>query len=213
MEQSPTTVKDAPVGTGGAPPRPLDPGGEGGGDPAPVFGADPYRFGLWVFLGTITMLFVGFTSAYLVRRAAGGWVAIAPPALLWLNTALLMASSAAVEVARRRLRSWDLPGARLALGLTGGLGALFVAGQLAAWRSLAAQGIFLASSPHSSFFYLLTGLHALHLVGGLAWFAATFARLRRLTITPGEDGLGLFATYWHFLGVLWVYLFLLLFVF
>jgi cytochrome c oxidase subunit 3 len=215
MMSSPGTVKDVPVGSGGGgtPPRPLDPGDGGRGEPSPAFGADPARFGLWLFLGTITMLFVGFTSAYLVRRASGGWRAIAPPALLWFNTAALLASSFTMERARRRLRSWDLPGARQGLSLTGALGVLFVLGQLAAWRSLAAQGIFLASSPHSSFFYLLTGLHALHLVGGLVWFAVTFAQLRRMTLTPGEDGLGLFATYWHFLGALWVYLFLLLFVF
>jgi cytochrome c oxidase subunit III len=208
------TVKDAPVtGDAGAPPHTQDPGGNGGGEPAPAFGADPARFGLWLFLGTVTMLFVGFTSAYVVRRSSGGWLPIAPPALLWLNTAALLASSFAVEQARRRLRAWDLPGARLGLALTGGLGLLFVAGQLGAWRSLARQGVFLATSPHSSFFYLLTGLHVVHLLGGLVWFAVVLARLRRLTLTPGEDGLGLFAIYWHFLGALWVYLFLLLFVF
>jgi cytochrome c oxidase subunit 3 len=209
------TVKEAPATTGdaGAPPRVPEPGGDGGGGPAPSFGADPTRFGLWVFLGTVTMLFIGFTSAYVVRRSSGGWRAIAPPALLWLNTALLLGSSATVELARRRLRSWDLAGARRYLALTGVLGILFVAGQLGAWRALADQGVFLATSPHSSFFYLLTGLHVVHLLGGLAWFAVVLARLRRLTLTPGEDGLGLFATYWHFLGALWVYLFLLLFVF
>jgi cytochrome c oxidase subunit 3 len=208
------TLKDAPVtGDAGTPPHTLDPGGDGRGEPAPAFGADPARFGLWLFLGTITMLFVGFTSAYVVRRSSGGWLRIAPPALLWLNTAALLASSAMVEQARRRLRGWDLPGARLGLGLAGALGLLFVAGQLGAWRSLARQGVFLATSPHSSFFYLLTGLHAVHVLGGLVWFTVVFARLWRLTLTPGEDGLGLFATYWHFLGALWVYLFLLLFVF
>jgi cytochrome c oxidase subunit III len=212
--QSPGIVKDLPAGGDAAPPRAPDAGDGGGrGEPGPSFGADPARFGLWLFLGTITMLFIGFTSAYLVRRASGQWRALAPPALLWLNTAVLLARSVAAERARRRLRSWDLTGARRGMALTGALGVLFVAGQLAAWRRLAAQGILLASGPHASFFYLLTGLHVLHLVGGLAWFAVTFVRLQRMALTPGEDGLGLFATYWHFLGGLWLYLFLLLFVF
>ena len=208
-----TIVNDPPVsGDAGAPPT-VPRGGDGGGEPRPSFGADPARFGLWLFLGTVCMLFIGFTSAYVVRRSSGGWRPIAPPPLLWLNTAALLASSGVLEMARRRLRGWDLPGARLALSLTGALGLLFVAGQLGAWRSLAGQGVFLATSPHSSFFYLLTGLHAVHLLGGLVWFAVAVVRLRRLTLTPGADGLGLFATYWHFLGGLWVYLFLLLFVF
>ena len=76
----------------------------------------------------------------------------------------------------------------------------------------AAQGVFLATNPHSSFFYMLTGLHGLHLLGGLFWFAAVLVDVRRMAYTPGEDGLRLFATYWHFLGALWLYLLVLLFV-
>jgi hypothetical protein len=74
------------------------------------------------------------------------------------------------------------------------------------------QGIFLATNPHSSFFYLLTGLHGVHLLGGLVWFGVLFARARGLGLTPGTDSLSLFATYWHFLAGLWLYLLLLLFV-
>jgi cytochrome c oxidase subunit 3 len=209
------TVQDVPAGTsdGSAPPRAPGHGDDGRGEPAPRFGADAPRFGLWLFLGTISMLFIGFTSAYLVRRTSGGWQPLAPPPLLWANTAALLLSSVTTEEARRRLRAWDLPGARTRLALTGVLGLLFVAGQVGVWRTLASQGIFLASNPHSSFFYLLTGLHVVHLLGGLIWFTVAFVRLRRLALTPGQDGLRLFATYWHFLGVLWVYLFLLLFVF
>lgn len=196
------------------------PGGSGGlGQPGGGEGpsgdglfADPDRFGLWAFLGTVSMLFIGFTSAYILRRASADWQPLAAPPILWLNTAALFLSSATLETARRRLRSWDLSGARAWLGATGLLGTLFVAGQVTAWRALAAQGIFLSSNPHSSFFYLLTGVHVAHLLGGLAWYAAVQLRMRRLALTPGEDELGLFATYWHFLGALWAYLLFLLFV-
>jgi cytochrome c oxidase subunit 3 len=204
--------KTAPArgGSGG----PLDLGAPGGGEGP--FGdrpsADPSRFGLWAFLGTVSMLFIGFTSAYILRRASADWQPLVGPRILWFNSAALFLSSATLETARRRLRSWDLPETRAWLAATGLLGALFVAGQVAAWRALAAQGIFLASNPHSSFFYLLTGVHVTHLVGGLAWYAVVQLRMRRLALVPGQDGLGLFATYWHFLGALWAYLLFLLFV-
>jgi cytochrome c oxidase subunit 3 len=132
--------------------------------------------------------------------------------VLWANTAALLASSAALEVARRRLRRWE-PGTFAWLVATGALGAAFVLGQVAAWRTLSARGFLLASNPHNSFFYILTGLHVVHLLGAFGWLAAVLWKAHRMKYTPGQDGLGLFATFWHFLGVLWVYLFLLLFVF
>jgi cytochrome c oxidase subunit 3 len=210
------TLEDRPLAPVAA--RPGGPGGfgdlnarGGGGEPEGIFG-DTARFGLWAFLGTVSMLFIGFTSAYIVRRSGADWQPLPAPLLLWVNTVALLASSVSLERARRLLRAWDLPGARSWLGATGVLGGLFVAGQWLAWKQLAAQGVYLASNPHSSFFYLLTGLHAVHLAGGLVWFAVLFSRLSRLRMTPGRDGLRLFATYWHFLAVLWIYLLFLLFV-
>jgi cytochrome c oxidase subunit 3 len=198
-------------GAGGRPPG-APPGGGGPGRPGGGVAADPTRLGLWLFLGTVSMLFVGFTSAYLVRRGAADWRPLAAPALLWWNTAAIAASSAALQVARRRLRGWAPAEAVPWVAATGVLGALFAAGQLLAWRSLAARGLFLETNPHNSFFYVLTGVHLVHLAGGLVWFGVVLSRVRRLAYVPGEDGLGLFATYWHFLAALWVYLLVLLFV-
>jgi cytochrome c oxidase subunit 3 len=90
---------------------------------------------------------------------------------------------------------------------------LFLLCQVLGWRALAAQGVFLATNPHSSFFYLLTGLHGLHLVGGLIWLVPVAIRARRMQYAPGTDALGLVALYWHFLGALWLYLVYLLFFF
>jgi cytochrome c oxidase subunit 3 len=190
---------------GGLPDRPDR--GEGGG----LFG-DTRRFGLLLFLGTVSMLFVGFTSTYIVRESAADWSPLSPPPVLWVNTLVLLGSSVALERARRLLLSWDLAGSQSWLGLTGGLGFLFVVGQILTWRALAASGVFLSTNIHSSFFYLLTGIHAVHLLGGLAWFGILLLRARRLALTPGTDGLALFATYWHFLAGLWLYLLFLLFV-
>jgi cytochrome c oxidase subunit 3 len=212
---APETLEKTPARPGaGGPGGPLAPPGDREGDRpgGGGLGADPTRFGLWLFLGTVTMLFVGFTSAYLVRRASADWRPLAVPALLYGNTAAILASSLTLEVARRRLRKWAAAEAAPWVAATGVLGLLFAAGQVMAWRALAARGYYLDTNPHNSFFYILTGTHLVHLAGGLAWFAVVFSRVRRLAYVPGEDGLGLFATYWHFLAGLWVYLLLLLFV-
>ena len=203
--------------TGGpkGPEHPLPPDGGGDGptpDPRGLLG-DPTRFGLLAFLGTVSMLFIGFTSAFILRRASADWRSFTAPPALWLNTALLLTSSVTLEGARRRLRDWDLRGAQTFVAITGVLGLSFLLGQLLAWRQLAQSGLFLSTNPSSSFFYLLTGIHGLHLLGGLLWFAAIFVRVTRLALTPGQDGLRLFATYWHFLDALWLYLVLLLFVY
>jgi cytochrome c oxidase subunit III len=199
-------------GTLGEGPGDMAPGDGGRGDGAPGILGDTARFGLLAFLGTVSMLFIGFTSAYLIRRASMDWRPLRAPGILWLNTAVLLASSGTLEAARKRLREWNLRALMPWTAATGTLGGLFLAGQVMAWRTLAAQGVFLGTNPHSSFFYMLTGLHGLHLLGGLFWLAAVLVKVQRMAYTPGEDGLRLFATYWHFLGALWLYLLVLLFV-
>src|SRR5688572_100104 len=200
------------TGSGGPRPPGGRPGDGGPGQPNGGIAADSTRLGLWLFLGTVTMLFVGFTSAYLVRRGSADWRPLAVPAMLWWNTAAIAASSVTLEVARRRLRGWAPAGAMPWVAATGVLGALFAVGQVLAWRALAARGFYLETNPHHAFFYVLTGAHLVHLAGGLVWFGVVLSRVRRLAYVPGEDGLGLFATYWHFLAVLWMYLLVLLFV-
>ena len=202
-------LERAPGVGGGLPDLPAARDGDGGRDEPSR--PDVMRFGLWLLLATLSMMFIGFTSAYVVRRAAADWRALPLPSMLIWNTIALLASSACLELARRALAAWDLPGAQRWLAATGGLGALFAAGQTVAWRQLAEMGVFLSSNPHSSFFYLLTGVHLVHLACGLAWFVAAFTRLRRMAYAPGEDGLGLFAIYWHFLGALWAYLLVVLY--
>ncbi len=195
------------AGGGTVPPLVADPDRGGGRGPVAF---DPTRFGLLAFLGTVSMLFIGFTSALMLRRTSGDWQALQAPALLWANTLALGLSSLALELGRRRLRHGNLAGARLLVNATALLGLLFVAGQFLAWRSLAAQGIYLASHPSSSFFYLLTGVHLVHLAGGLVWLAAMAVKVWRLVAPPHGDALALVALYWHFLGALWIYLLLVL---
>src|SRR4029078_11149110 len=137
--------------------------GDGGEGPHASF--DPCQFGLWAFLGTVTMLLLGVTSAYIVRRTGADWRPLPLPGLLWVNTGVLLLSSAALEIARRRRNARDLGGLRTWLGATALLASLFVGGQFQAWRLLRALGFFLSSNPHSSFFYMLSGVPLLRLAG------------------------------------------------
>jgi len=149
---------------------------------------------LLAFLATVAMLFAGFTSAYLIRRTGSDWSPLRLPPLVWANLGVLVLSSVTIERARR-LRSVRWTRATLALGV------LFLGGQLLAWSALSGTGTFLTSRPQGAFFFLLSAVHGLHLVGGLAalgWLSLRAAAPR------------LAAVYWHFLGLVWLSVLLLL---
>lgn len=189
-------------------------GGDGGGLPPADGRAAPQTalVGVGALLAAVAMLFVAFTTAYLARRQEAGWIAIAVPPVLWLNTAVLLVSSATLESARSRVARGDAEGFRRGLWETAALGVLFLLGQVAAWRQLSAQGLYLAGNPHSAFFYLLTGVHGLHLLGGLGALGWVLHRASGGAYTPrAHAGVGVFALYWHFMDGLWLYLFALLF--
>ena len=155
--------------------------------------------GILLVLAAVTMFFMALTSAFLVRKGSGGdWVKVDLPAVLWANTAILVVSSVFLEIARRKeKRGW--------LHLATVLGLAFLAGQLLAWKELAAQGVYVSTNPGASFFYVLTAAHGAHLVGGVA--ALLYAGTSR---ARGGNALRVATTYWHFMGDLWIYLLLLL---
>lgn len=160
------------------------------------------------------MLFAGLSSAYIIRMGSSpDWRAISIPGFLLPNTVILLASSMTLEMFRRKLTVALTPAARLWIGLTTLLGAAFLAGQIGIWRALVAQGIYLSSNSHSSFFYLMTGAHGVHLAGGV--IALLVLTAKAWSLVYATRGLRILtdvtAIYWHFMDGLWIYLFVLLF--
>lgn len=189
-------------------------GGDGGDDEfsAPTVPQRVYLTGIWLALAGILMFFAALTSALIVRKGlSNDWVGLALPRILWLNTAVLLLSSFTIERAQRRLVVEQVDEFRRWWRITTILGLVFLGGQLAAWRQLAAAGVYLASNPSSSFFYLLTGTHGAHLLGGVVallyvgWRTwPEKGRLRQHTAVR------IGSIYWHFLDALWLFLFFLL---
>jgi cytochrome c oxidase subunit III len=197
-------------GAGGLPPSR---GGDGGGSFRS--GAAPQRTyvtGMTIALGGILMFFAALVSALVVRKglSASDWRTLEVPRILWLNTLILLASSVTLARSRRDFLAQDDVGFRHWWGVTTILGLFFVAGQVIAWRQLVAAGVYLATSPSSSFFYIFTAAHGLHLLGGIAAMLTVALRrgrhLARGTVTE------VVSIYWHFLDGLWLCLFVLLLV-
>jgi len=191
-------------------------GGDGGGDDGkcgPKEQASPAKYYTGVAIGIIAILmfFMALASAFLIRKGTGGWVPVHIPGLLWVNTAILLASSATLEMARKRLAKSDANGFRKLWQVTTILGVLFLAGQLVAWRILAGQGIYLATNPASSFFYIFTGAHALHLLGGVCALLYVARRdFDEATVSRGVAA-EVASYYWHFMDALWLFLLALLY--
>lgn len=167
-----------------------------------------YLTGVWLALAGITMLFTAFTSSLIVRRGiSSDWQTTELPGLFWVNTAVLLASSVTLELARRSLRNGLSEVSRRWWLITTALGVTFLVGQVAAWRQLAARGVYLATNPSSSFLYLMTGAHGVHLLGGVvALLYLAILAPRPVSRTPVE----VTAVYWHFMDGLWIYLLMVL---
>lgn len=167
---------------------------------------------VWLLAGAVLVLFAAFTSTLLARRWEPDWQPVRLPALLWVNTAVLMASSASVIAALRKVRQGRLARARRYLAAAVCMGAAFLVGQGLAWRQLLAAGVHMAAGAHSGFFYLLTGTHGLHLAGGLGALGYALARLLRVgAAAEVARSVAPAAIYWHFVGALWLYVLLVLF--
>jgi cytochrome c oxidase subunit 3 len=167
---------------------------------------------LMTFLAVVTSFFALVLSAYALRMELGDWVPMTEPQLLWVNTAVLVLASAAFQWTRNGAVAGKAARLKPGLVMTGLLTTAFVVGQLIAWQQLQAGGQFLTSNPSNAFFYLLTGAHGVHILGGMyVWARATF----RVLMGSAEGGqirrsIELCTIYWHFLLIVWLVLFGLL---
>lgn len=186
------------------------------GGPSPmreIAGLAERRVGLWVFMGVVGMLFFLFSCAYVMRMAVSDWRALpVVPWQLWCGTALLAASAMAWQLGWRAAATGRREAALRACTLAGGASILFLAVQLWAWRAMGDLNFPVEGNPANSFFYLITGLHGLHVVGGLLAAAMVGWRLARGGPLEGlRAAIELCARYWHFLLGLWLAMFALLF--
>ncbi|MGB8010588.1 MAG: cytochrome c oxidase subunit 3 [Terriglobales bacterium] len=217
-----TIVPEPPVIS--TPPSRPSPGMYGGGGSAGFIpggelravsdrSSEPARTGIWVALAAIAMCFAALTSALIVRQGSGNdWQHILIPRILYLNSAILVLSSLTLELARKRVASYiRLQGVTRsqAMGWLGGtlaLGLTFVAGQYLAWLQLRSEGLYLSTNPNSSFFYVLTAVHAIHVLGGLGGLLRVMYLLRTPVPNLRRSTMDATAYYWHFMGMLWIYL-------
>jgi cytochrome c oxidase subunit 3 len=179
---------------------------------------EPTRTGIWVGLAAIAMSFAALTSALYVREGSGysDWTHISLPPILWFNTLALVFSSITLERARhcvatfmrRQESTRSVP--MLWLNATMLLGLVFVVGQYFAWLKLRSEGLYLPTNPNSSFFYVLTGVHVVHVLGGLGGLSRVLLKFRSTTNPLRRSTLDATSYYWHFMGFLWVYLLLIL---
>jgi cytochrome c oxidase subunit 3 len=187
---------------------PLPPNGNGwwnDGDDPQSLAVPSWQFGTWLGLGTLTVLFAALSSAYVVR-IGGERLAFALPATLWVSTALLVANSIALMLARRWLQRKDR---RFVwwLWVSLGIGVAFIVSQLLTWQVLASQGLFLGTNPHSSFFYVITVVHAAHVLGGLGGLVRSLDHVRRRSpYRRLVRAVGMTATYWHFVDAVWLWI-------
>ncbi|HMK04491.1 MAG TPA: heme-copper oxidase subunit III [Ferruginibacter sp.] len=171
----------------------------------------PHKFTLWVGIGSILMMFAGLTSAYIVKRNQANWLTFDLPVAFWYSTAAIILSSITILLAERAFKQREMAKYRKLMTVTVVLGVLFIVLQVLGFRQLWAKGITLQANVSYSFLYVIVGLHAAHVIGGiialvLQYVKAFSSKIRNYNTVPVE----LMSTYWHFVDILWVYLLIFL---
>jgi cytochrome c oxidase subunit III len=182
--------------------------------PEQTLSMDPIKFILWLFLVTIIMLFASQTSAYLVRRAEGNWLEFEMPRIFWYSTGVLLLSSLSMQWAYQMAKKDQFKSLKTAISITFALGVLFLWMQFEGWRNLVEMNVYFVGNPSGSFFYVFTGLHGFHIISGLTVLLFALRAVFRMKVhAKSLRQIQICATYWHFLDLLWLYLFVFLLTF
>jgi cytochrome c oxidase subunit 3 len=171
----------------------------------------PKKFALWLFIVTVVMIFASLTSAYIVRQSEGNWLEFDLPEIFWYNSVIIILSSVTLHWAFMAAKKDDLAKIRLGMILTSVLGVAFLIGQWYSWAALVERDVFFVGNPAGSFLYVFTGLHAFHLISGVIFLIIVLISSFRYQVhSKNMDTMEMCVTYWHFLGGLWLYLFMFL---
>lgn len=171
----------------------------------------PKKFALWLFIVTVIMIFAAFTSAHIVRQADGDWLIYDLPPMFWYTSGIILVSSGFMQWAYIAAKKDKLEQVKIALTIATALGVLFLFGQLQAWTQLVDQGVFFVGNPAGSFVYIFTGIHGVHLVSGVIYLIYMLISSFRYKVhSKNMLNMEMSATWWHFLGGLWIYLFIFL---
>jgi cytochrome c oxidase subunit 3 len=180
-------------------------------EPQETLSMNPRKFILWLFIVSIIMLFAAMTSAYLVRRAEGNWLEYDIPSIFSYSSVVLLISSLTMHWAYLAAKKDNFGSLKIAITITFALGALFLYMQFQGWVALVDQNVFFVGNPAGSFMYIFTGLHGFHLISGLVVLVVALLAAFRLKIhAKSLNQIQIAATYWHFLDILWLYLFFFL---
>jgi len=174
----------------------------------------PHKFTLWVAMGSIVMMFAGLTSAYIVRQAGANWLEFDLPPIFWVSTAIILASSLTMHLALKSFKAREMKRYRSLITLTAILGITFAILQYTGFNYLYQHGVQVfgvGSNPSASFLGVIVGLHALHVLGGVIALLVVFLRAYSHRVKNyGVTTVEIVSTYWHFVDILWIYLFIFL---
>ncbi len=180
-------------------------------EPKKPLAMNPKKFGMWLFMASVMMLFMALTSAYIVRQAEGNWIYFELPSLFYTTSVIIVLSSVTLQWAFFAAKKDQTGTVKIMLSITSVLGVAFLVGQFFGWKQLVGNSIYLVGNPSGSFLYILTGLHGLHIISAIIFLLIMLNASFKGKVHSGNMvKTEMCTTYWHFLGGLWLYLFIFL---
>ena len=180
-------------------------------NPSRPLSVHPHKFALWLFIVSIIMIFASLTSAFIVKQGDGSWLDYNLPSMFWTTSGVIILSSVLLQWGYFTAKKNQFSRLSLLLGATVALGLVFLVGQWMAWEQLVEMEVYFVGNPAGSFIYVLTGLHAFHLISGIIFLIVVFiSSFKKKIHSENLVRMEMCTTYWHFLGALWVYLFVFL---